>query len=137
VSFQDINGDGIPEIVSFEAAHNGTDDWREYYHYYAVTPELSLKRVLTRPAYACVPVPGQKANASLYSQWTPLGKGRLRIEVLASGLPSVTDGARLAAYTCEQTSPTLPFAVTARRFEDQSGAQSWARSFFGRALEGD
>jgi hypothetical protein len=45
VSFQDISGDRIPEIVSFEAEHGGTDDWQEYYHYYEVTPELSLKRV--------------------------------------------------------------------------------------------
>jgi hypothetical protein len=133
VSFRDITGDGIPEIVSFEAEHSGTDDWQQYYHYYQFTSELSLKRILTRPVYVCVHVP-DRPNGSLHSKWAQLGEGRLRIDVFASGLPSIRDGARVATYTCEQSATALPFALTAHRLEHELGIQSWALDFFMRTL---
>jgi len=127
VTFLDIDRDGVPEVVSYEADHAGTDDYRLYYHYYRVDTDLALQRVLTRPAFVYVYEPHQNLGGSLRSQLVALPNQRLRIEVYAWRLPPLKDGALVAAYTCERRAPKQPYALIERRIESIPELDHWKR----------
>jgi len=136
VTFLDIDRDGVPEVVSYEAGHAGTDDHRLYYHYYRVNADLGLQRVLTRPAFVYVYEPHRNLGGSLRSQLVALPNQRIRIEVYAWELPPVKDGTLVAAYTCERRGSNRPFVLIERRIETIPELDHWKRGigFFDHAL---
>ena len=135
VTFVDIDQDGVPEVVSYEAEHAGTEDWQLYYHYYRVDADLSLNRVLTRPAEVCVFVPHQY-EGWLRSQLVSLPNHRVRIEVYAWNLSPLEDGTVVASYTCERRASNKPFDLIERRVEQIAETKLWKHflDFFDRAL---
>jgi hypothetical protein len=135
ITFADIDEDGVPEVVSYEADHAGTDDWQLYYHYYRVENDLALKCVLTQPAEVLVFVPGRH-RGYLRSRLVPLGNNRVRIEVYTWTLSPLEDGTLVASYTCERRAPNLPFAAIERRFERIPELNLWKRElgFFDHGL---
>lgn len=116
ITFVDIDRDGVPEVVSCEAKHAGTDDWQLYYHYYGVDTDLSLTRVLTRPAEVFVFAPRGRGGW-LRSRLVPLGNGRVRIEVCAWKLSPLKDGTVVASYTCEHRASNPAFEPVECRVE--------------------
>lgn len=55
VSFQDINGDGKPEIAFQEHLHYGTDADADLVHFYSVEDDLSLSEILAIKTHEFVP----------------------------------------------------------------------------------
>ena len=82
ISFDDIDQDGLSELVIQERFHCGTECDSVIYHYYQINTDLSLKLIFDRPTNIVDYCDGNKCM--ILKKLKKLSNGRIKLEVMAN-----------------------------------------------------
>jgi hypothetical protein len=113
VSFDDLYGDGDPEVVLEQGCHNGTDFNATVRHYYHVAPNLQLQQVLWFESSALDPSTPGAERLVIARTLTRLGPGRLREEAFLE-----PGHRKLGEAVLKAQGPGAPFRIVSRRVLD-------------------